>query len=144
MARVVERRRLRGTGGKIAMYLFWGFNAVMPLSVFGHAYQLAKRGADPSALTLEGIGGNWFYLIWFVGAVLLGAIMMATRGPLVTIERDTEQPEAEARAVLANGETIPLPSQAERNAQGARHSRIVLGVIVAALVGGIIVASLRN
>jgi hypothetical protein len=91
----------RGFFGRIWQITFWLFQAFMIWTIFINADAISSQMAtDCAAMTEESqrtaceagtvIGGGivavggWF--VWFIGTVILGILMFATRGKLVTYD----------------------------------------------------------
>ncbi|MFT3810185.1 MAG: hypothetical protein QM698_09735 [Micropepsaceae bacterium] len=151
MAKILEERRLRGVGGTIAMIVFWLFNALMLAWLIAYYAQIgatwktidsdAGRAGAAIGTTL---GTGIIFMWWVIGAVIFGALMLATRGRKIIIEHDTDHPNAPAHYVSASGQTIKIESQAERYAAATRRSRTILAVIVGVIVVGIVWSLIRR
>ncbi len=82
----------RGIFGRVWQIAFWLFQAAMVALIWANVTAVGQVGGDclDDAACLAGtaIGGGmiaaagWF--IWVLGTVILGILMMATRGKLVT------------------------------------------------------------
>lgn len=88
----IEKRQ-RGVFGWLFFTLFWGFNAVMAYGLFGglsgNIEQGAKLSSDAARAghaigTAMGVGMILF--IWVLGAVLLGVMVILTRGKKIITE----------------------------------------------------------
>jgi uncharacterized membrane protein YhaH (DUF805 family) len=86
----------RGFFGRVWQVSFWLFQAFMVWLIFinvGNGAELAGECAGDAACeagTAIGAGiiaiAGWF--IWFIGTIVLAIFMFATRGTLVTYEKD--------------------------------------------------------
>ncbi len=151
MAKILEERRLRGVGGTIAMALFWLFNALMLFWLISYYVSLGKHfdaldssAAKAGAAIGTTLGTGIIFMWWLIGAVILGAIMLSTRGRKIIIEHDTDLPNAPAQYVSASGQTIKIESQAERYAASTQRSRTILAVIVGLLIVAVIWTALKR
>ena len=90
-----ETKHKRGFFGRVWQIVFWLFQAIMIYAIFINVSvvgEIAGSGCDGSAACEAGavIGGGliavtgWF--IWILGTIILGILMLATRGKLVTKE----------------------------------------------------------
>ena len=94
LTKTTVTRHRRGFFGRIWQIAFWLFQAAMVLLVVANFKAVGQVTADCAgqaaceASAVLGGGmiavGGWF--IWFLGTVILGLLMFATRGTLVTYE----------------------------------------------------------
>ncbi len=91
----IERRR-RGFFGWIVAILFWGWQLLMAWALFMGLANLGQHNAtlhtssERTAATIGGgIGLTMVLFLWVLGTVILGFMMMFTRGrrELTTVER---------------------------------------------------------
>ena len=95
MATVTTERRKRGVFGWIVAILFWAFNAFMLFAVImgissttdqmDSAITDAERAGTAIGATL---GLGMILSVWFFGAVILGIMMLFTRGKKITITEE--------------------------------------------------------
>ena len=95
MATVTTERRKRGVFGWIVAILFWAFNAFMLIAVImgissttdqmDSAITDAERAGTAIGATL---GLGMILSVWFFGAVILGIMMLFTRGKKITITEE--------------------------------------------------------
>ncbi len=88
----IETRK-RGIIGWIFLLLFWAFNALMAFALFAG---MADVGEQTAAMTTEAeqtgaaigmaLGVSFILGIWMAGAVILGLLVMLTRGKKVIVE----------------------------------------------------------
>lgn len=117
MARITRiEKRQRGIFGWIFLLLFWGFNAFMVLWVFGAISATSQLGASADRYEQAGraIGTGiafWFILsIWVMGDLILGVLMLLTRGRKVTIEETHDEPPVVAGSARQRRATLePAP-----------------------------------
>lgn len=90
--KLVEKRR-RGFFGWVFMLLFWAFNALMVVSLFSgiskNAEQyrtLATEAERQGAAAGTGLGIMMLLMTWAAGAVVLGLLVLFTRGRKEMIE----------------------------------------------------------
>lgn len=84
----------RGFFGRIWQILFWLFQAAMIALIWANytAVQESNGSCEGEAACQAGVAiggsmiaaGGWF--VWMIGTVILGILMLATRGKLVTTE----------------------------------------------------------
>ena len=94
MQKVIRtERRKRGIFGWLFLIVFWGFNALMGISMFvgvgGNAEGYAQLGSDAERagyVAGTALGGVFLLFIWAAGALILGMLVMATRGQKVIVE----------------------------------------------------------
>jgi hypothetical protein len=76
----------RGFFGWIFLILFWAFQAAMAVLVYANTYAANSAANDEAAGALLFLGAfaviGWF--IWLLGTVILGILVLATRGKSVT------------------------------------------------------------
>lgn len=92
MATVQIEKRRRGPFGWMFAILFWIFNAVMLLWLVACIGQANRAGGGGGPVIDNDVAIGAVFLVggmWFVGAVILGLLMFATRGhkEITTIER---------------------------------------------------------
>lgn len=81
----VLRKPKRGIFGKIVLFLFWGFNALMLLWIWGGTKSATESsaglsGAEAAGAAIgTGIGVTILVFIWLIGAVILGIMALLTR-----------------------------------------------------------------
>ncbi len=100
MAKLIKKtvtKHQRGFFGRIWQIVFWLFQALMIFFVvinFQSVGEVSNDCADAACEAGAVIGGGlvavsgWF--IWFLGTVIIGLLMFATRGKLVTYEVDSQ------------------------------------------------------
>lgn len=96
MATVQIEKRRRGIFGWIIAILFWGFNLLMALWLWA-AFSVTSTVVDGATSDAEkagamigaGIGVTMVIWVWLFGAVILGIMMLFTRGrkEIITVER---------------------------------------------------------
>ena len=89
----IEKRR-RGPLGWVVAILFYGFNAVMILLIaltWAGVGSVAEQNYDGASVAVAGVAGflstvalSWF---WLFGAIILGIMMLLTRGKKVILTR---------------------------------------------------------
>jgi len=84
--------------GKAMRLLFFAFNALMLVWLVAYWVRLAgfetASSAEEAGLAIGGlIGTTMLMVIWAAGAGILGALMLATRGPKIVIPVDTDVPQ---------------------------------------------------
>lgn len=91
----IERRK-RGIFGWFFLLLFWGFNILMAVILFGgmgnNATEMAALSSDAERAGYAAgtaIGGAFLLFVWVAGAVILGLFVILTRGSKVIVERTT-------------------------------------------------------
>ena len=94
LTKTTVTKHRRGFFGRVWQIMFWLFQAAMVLLVvanFNAVDQVATDCAGDAACEAGAVlgggmmaVGGWF--IWFLGTVILGLLMFATRGTLVTYE----------------------------------------------------------
>lgn len=96
MARLTKTtvtKHRRGFFGRIWQIVFWMFQLAMVASVYANfmAADIATTDCpeslcDAGVVIASGIFaiGGWF--VWFLGTIILGLLMFATRGTLVTYD----------------------------------------------------------
>ena len=91
----IERRR-RGVFGWIVAILFWSFNLLMAVwiwlafSATSSVMQTSASGAESTGAAIGGgLAVTMILFIWFLGIVILGIMMLFTRGRKIieTVER---------------------------------------------------------
>lgn len=95
MATVTTERRKRGVFGWIVAILFWAFNAFMLFAVImgissttdqmDSAITDAERAGTAIGATL---GLGMILSVWFFGTIILGIMMLFTRGKKITITEE--------------------------------------------------------
>ena len=100
MAEIVTiSERKTGFWGKTFKVLFWCWNILMAVWLFAWLVQI---GSEVPAATEAGrlgqgagktIAFGMLLSFWGFGCIILGGLMLATRGPLVTRTVTTEQSE---------------------------------------------------
>ena len=81
----ILRKAKRGVFGKISIFLFWAFNALMAYSIWGGTQaalegQDALTGAEAAGAAIgTGIGVTMLIMLWVFGAVILGLMALLTR-----------------------------------------------------------------
>lgn len=91
--RIIEERRKRGVIGWVFLVGFWGFNAIMALMLFAGVASVQDMPAAASEAERAGqavgsvIGVGMILAIWGFGVVILGAMVMLTRGRKIIVER---------------------------------------------------------
>lgn len=85
--------RKRGIFGWIMLILFWGFNALMALSLFAGLAATSETGAAAVSEAEKAghaigtaIGVGMIMSIWVSGAVILGLFVLFSRGKKIIIE----------------------------------------------------------
>jgi len=79
------RRAKRGLFGKLAVFLFWGFNLLMVLWIWSGTqaaveHQSALSGAEAVGGAIgTGIGVTILVFIWVFGAIIFGLMALLTR-----------------------------------------------------------------
>lgn len=127
----IERRK-RGVIGWIFLVLFWLFNAVLLLSLLGGLSNVGSLDPGASSAGRTGaaigttIGVTMILTIWAAGAVVLGMMVLLTRGPKII--ETVNPPEA---AIAANAEVGEPPVAAAKPANLALPVGIAVVVIVA-------------
>lgn len=93
--KLVERRR-RGMFGWVFLLMFWGWNALMALSLFagladnaGTYRTLATEAERTGFAAGTGIGVMMILMVWALGAVILGLAAYFTRGRRELIEMES-------------------------------------------------------
>lgn len=96
MATVQIEKRRRGIFGWIVAILFWGFNLLMAIWLWG-AFSVTSSVVGEAASDAEkagamigaGIGVTMILWVWVFGAFILGLMMLFTRGrkEIITVER---------------------------------------------------------
>jgi hypothetical protein len=94
MATIVRtEKRKRGFFGWIFLIIFWAFNALMAVAVFGAIGQGAADNAQYTDDLYRGahaagtaIGAGMLISLWFFIAAILGLFVLLTRGTKVIIE----------------------------------------------------------
>ncbi len=102
MAKLTKKqvvKHQRGFFGRVWQIIFWGFQALMIYSVFINVSAVGEVGSECSGEEFSAacqagvaIGGGiiatlgWF--VWFLGTVILGIFMFATRGKQVVYDVD--------------------------------------------------------
>lgn len=88
----IERRK-RGIFGWVFLILFWGFNAVMAVSLVGglseNSTQYATLATDAERAGYAAgtaIGAGLMLTVWVMGAIILGLFVLLTRGSKVVVE----------------------------------------------------------
>lgn len=96
MATVQIEKRRRGVFGWIIAILFWGFNLMMAVwlwGVFAATSEVVGNAASDAekagAMLGTGIGVTVILWVWVFGAFILGLMMLFTRGrkEIITVER---------------------------------------------------------
>lgn len=93
----IEKRQ-RGPFGWIVAIVFWGFNTIMIYYIFSvfdvgaDYYSNASDGADQAGFAL-GTGFAIYILgsIWFTGTIILGIMMVLTRGKKIISTKAVSQ-----------------------------------------------------
>lgn len=81
----VLRKPKRGIFGKLVVFAFWGFNALMALWIWGGTQSAVKSqaglsGAEAAGAAIgTGIGVTLLIFIWLTGATILGLMALLTR-----------------------------------------------------------------
>lgn len=81
----VLRKPKRGFFGKLTVFAFWGFNALMVLWIWGGTQSAVETssglsGAEAAGAAIgTGIGVTLLVMIWLVGAIILGLMALLTR-----------------------------------------------------------------
>jgi hypothetical protein len=95
MATMQIEKRKRGIFGWIVAIVFWGFNIFMAAWVatywglLGTSYESAGDAAAQAGTAIGGaIGTGMLFSLWFFGAVILGIMMLFTRGKKVIISQE--------------------------------------------------------
>ena len=93
MVTIQVEKRKRGIFGWIVAILFWGFNALMAAWVASYWGILGTMESEDEIVqvgTVIGgtIGTGMLFTLWFFGAVILGIMMLFTRGKKVIITRE--------------------------------------------------------
>lgn len=88
----IEKRK-RGFFGWIFLILFWGFNIAMIFSLFAGVNETAQSGAQLSGDAERAghaigtaIGVGMLLAVWAFGSIILGFMVMMTRGKKVIVE----------------------------------------------------------
>ena len=83
--------RRRGAFGWIGIALFWGYNALMAvwllagIGVIDARYDTAASEAEQDAMAAGlAVGAGFIIVVWVMGAVVLGKLMLAMRGRTVS------------------------------------------------------------
>lgn len=95
MSQVVRiEKRKRGIFGTLVWWVFLAWNAFAALWLFyaiSGAAQVVQNSADAGAQAGAAIGGTiasgFILSVWLLGSLILGLIVMLSRGKKVTIER---------------------------------------------------------
>lgn len=96
MAKIIRKEvRKRGIFGWIFLIAFWGFNAVMALSLYAGikgVSEIQPQDAAQEAGTVIGatFGVGMLLAIWLLGALLLGLLVLFSRGRKTIIEETVE------------------------------------------------------
>lgn len=95
MPTITTETRKRGLFGWIVAILFWGWNAIMGwsfiggLGATGEGYKSAATNGQQTAYTIGStIGFGLILMLWMFGAVILGLMMMFTRGKTTLVTRE--------------------------------------------------------
>ena len=95
MATVTIQKRKRGPFGWLIAILFWGFNVLMAVWLFGafgttvEQYQSATTEAARAGTAIGAtLGVGMILVIWGLGAIILGMMMLFTRGKTVSITEE--------------------------------------------------------
>lgn len=81
----ILKRAKRGLFGKLAIFAFWGFNLLMIAWIWGGSKmalekQTALTGAEAAGAAIgTGIGISMLFILWLIGAVILGLMALLTR-----------------------------------------------------------------
>lgn len=96
MATVQIEKRRRGIFGWIIAILFWGFNLMMAVWLWG-AFSVTSTAVGEATSEAEkagsmigaGIGITMIIWVWLFGTIILGIMMLFTRGrkEIITVER---------------------------------------------------------
>lgn len=94
MSRIVRTEtRKRGIFGWIMLILFWGYNAVMALSLFAGISATSEQGATAVTDAQQAghaigtaIGVSMILGVWVAGAIILGLLVLFTRGKKTIVE----------------------------------------------------------
>lgn len=79
------RKPKRGIFGKLVIFAFWGFNALMVWSIWVGTQgavesQKGLSGAEAAGAAIgTGLGVTLLLMIWVIGAVILGLMALLTR-----------------------------------------------------------------
>lgn len=95
MSQVIRiEKRKRGVFGTIAWWLFLAYNAFMALWLYyaiSGAMEVAGNATDGAGQAGAAIGGTiatgFILSIWLFGSLILGLIVLLSRGKTVTIEK---------------------------------------------------------
>lgn len=130
----IERRR-RGVIGWIFLVLFWLFNAFM---LFSCASGMSSVSSDYSTMTSEaektgaaigtGIGLTMIFSVWAAGAIVLGLIVLFTRGPKIiqTVNQGAAVADP-AAAITSEGASVV---SAKKRLKWWQWTLIVVGALV--------------
>lgn len=95
MGTISIERRKRGVFGWIIAILFWGFNAMMVVWLIGGIGATSKQYAGATSEAAKAgtaigatIGVGMVLSIWVMGAIVLGLMMLFTRGKKITVTKD--------------------------------------------------------
>ena len=90
----IEKRR-RGPFGWFVAILFYGFNAIMVVLMVGgwaSVGTMVEQGYDDLSVAAAGfagvVGTAALLWMWLFGAIILGIMMLLTRGKKVILTRD--------------------------------------------------------
>ena len=81
----VLRKARRGLIGKLVIFLFWAFNALVALWIWGAVkgaseHSAGLSGAEAAGAAIgTGLGITMIVFIWLIGAVILGLMALLTR-----------------------------------------------------------------
>ena len=95
MPTITTETRKRGVFGWIVAVLFWGWNLLMLAATISGlnsvAPDYARGGAHAGSTAYAAgatIGFGLILLLWLLGSLVLGLMMLFTRGKRVTISRE--------------------------------------------------------
>ncbi len=81
----VLRKPRRGIMGKIIVWVFWGFNILMAVWIYGGGKATVEQGEGLSGAEAvghaigTGIGMTALIILWLIGSVILGIMALLTR-----------------------------------------------------------------
>lgn len=125
MARIIITvKHVRGPVGKIVKWLFIGFNLLMVFWLFSYWDNIAPMMNTGSSAKQAGavigstIGTGMILMIWVLGAIVLGIVVMLTKGKRVEIE---ETPEGSS-PTPATKDSVTVPHEAMQRKAGTQSS----------------------
>lgn len=95
MATITTEKRTRGFVGWIVVIVFWAFQLLMgswlveALSLTAQQFTKATNSYEQAGATIgTGIGVMFILIIWVLGSLILGMMLLFTRGRKVLITRE--------------------------------------------------------